>query len=89
MRREERGIGQKRTRVFFRGYFPTTFQRVKFFFNYLFAVFIATGNFVKIAQRVPVRITVDPDQEQSERLRPGLSVVVSIDTAGRLKNSPP
>ena len=49
----------------------------------------ATGNFVKIAQRVPVRITVDPDQEQSERLRPGLSVVVSIDTAGRLKNSPP
>ncbi|KAF1031481.1 MAG: putative multidrug resistance protein EmrK [Pseudomonas sp.] len=49
----------------------------------------ATGNFVKIAQRVPVRITVDPGQEQSERLRPGLSVVVSIDTAGRLKNSPP
>lgn len=43
----------------------------------------ATGNFVKIAQRVPVRITVDPDQEQSERLRPGLSVVVSIDTARR------
>lgn len=49
----------------------------------------ATGNFVKIAQRVPVRITVDPDQPESERLRPGLSVVVSIDTAGRLKNSPP
>jgi multidrug resistance efflux pump len=49
----------------------------------------ATGNFVKIAQRVPVRIAVDPDQAESERLRPGLSVVVSIDTAGRLKNSPP
>jgi len=49
----------------------------------------ATGNFVKIAQRVPVRITVDPDQAESERLRPGLSVVVSFDTAGRLKNSPP
>ena len=49
----------------------------------------ATGNFVKIAQRVPVRIIVDPDQAESERLRPGLSVVVSIDTAGRLKNSPP
>ncbi|KQM47824.1 disulfide bond formation protein DsbA [Pseudomonas sp. Leaf15] len=49
----------------------------------------STGNFVKIAQRVPVRITVDPDQAESERLRPGLSVVVSIDTAGRLKNSPP
>ncbi|KTC18536.1 disulfide bond formation protein DsbA [Pseudomonas marginalis ICMP 9505] len=49
----------------------------------------ATGNFVKIAQRVPVRISVDPNQAESERLRPGLSVVVSIDTAGRLKNSPP
>ncbi|PKH13731.1 multidrug transporter EmrA [Pseudomonas sp. 43NM1] len=41
----------------------------------------ATGNFVKIAQRVPVRITVDDGQDQSERLRPGMSVVVSIDTA--------
>jgi multidrug resistance efflux pump len=30
---------------------------------------------------VPVRISVDADQEQSERLRPGMSVVVSIDTA--------
>jgi multidrug resistance efflux pump len=49
----------------------------------------ATGNFVKIAQRVPVRITVDPGQAESERLRPGLLVVVSIDTAGRLKDTPP
>lgn len=40
----------------------------------------ATGNFVKIAQRIPVRITVDPDQPQAKRLRPGMSVVVSIDT---------
>ncbi|WP_311970118.1 HlyD family secretion protein [Pseudomonas baltica] len=40
----------------------------------------ATGNFVKIAQRVPVRISVDADQPQAQRLRPGLSVVVSIDT---------
>lgn len=40
----------------------------------------ATGNFVKIAQRVPVRITVDPDQDGARRLRPGMSVVVSIDT---------
>jgi len=43
----------------------------------------ATGNFVKIAQRIPVRITVDPDQAESERLRPGMSVVVSIDTAAQ------
>ncbi|MGV8863533.1 MAG: HlyD family secretion protein [Pseudomonas sp.] len=40
----------------------------------------ATGNFVKIAQRIPVRIVVDPDQPLAKRLRPGMSVVVSIDT---------
>jgi len=41
----------------------------------------ATGNFVKIAQRIPVRITVDDDQGDVDRLRPGMSVVVSIDTS--------
>lgn len=41
----------------------------------------ATGNFVKIAQRVPVRIAVDPAQAIAERLAPGMSVVVSVDTA--------
>ncbi|OAI94661.1 HlyD family secretion protein [Pseudomonas putida] len=40
----------------------------------------ATGNFVKIAQRIPVRITVDEDQPEAQHLRPGMSVVVSIDT---------
>ena len=40
----------------------------------------ATGNFVKIAQRIPVRITVDAGQPEAARLRPGMSVVVSIDT---------
>lgn len=40
----------------------------------------ATGNFVKIAQRIPVRITVDADQPVARHLRPGMSVVVSIDT---------
>ncbi|MBT9383941.1 HlyD family secretion protein [Pseudooceanicola sp. CBS1P-1] len=39
----------------------------------------ATGNFTKIAQRVPVRITIDPDQGQAARLVPGLSVEVSVD----------
>jgi multidrug resistance efflux pump len=43
----------------------------------------ATGNFVKISQRIPVRIIVDPDQPNLERLRPGMSVVVSIDTSGK------
>ncbi len=41
----------------------------------------ATGNFVKIAQRVPVRIAVDPGQPLAARLSPGMSVVVSVDTA--------
>ncbi|MDR6710953.1 multidrug resistance efflux pump [Pseudomonas hunanensis] len=40
----------------------------------------ATGNFVKIAQRIPVRVTVDADQAEAHRLRPGMSVVVNIDT---------
>lgn len=42
----------------------------------------ATGNFTKVAQRVPVRISVDPEQEMSEHLAPGLSVVVKVDTEG-------
>jgi len=41
----------------------------------------ATGNFIKIAQRVPVRIVVDPGQPLAERLAPGMSVVVSVDTS--------
>jgi multidrug resistance efflux pump len=43
----------------------------------------ATGNFVKIAQRIPVRISIDPNQDRAARLRPGMSVVVSIDTAAQ------
>jgi membrane fusion protein (multidrug efflux system) len=34
----------------------------------------ATGNFVKVVQRVPVRINLDPGQNEDHRLRPGLSV---------------
>ncbi|QJE01288.1 HlyD family secretion protein [Massilia forsythiae] len=41
----------------------------------------ATGNFVKIAQRIPVRISIDANQALAQRLRPGMSVVASIDTA--------
>jgi multidrug resistance efflux pump len=40
----------------------------------------ATGNFVKVAQRIAVRIRIDPGQAQSARLRPGMSVEVAIDT---------
>jgi membrane fusion protein (multidrug efflux system) len=40
----------------------------------------ATGNFIKIVQRVPVRIRLTPTKEIAERLVPGLSVSVEIDT---------
>ena len=40
----------------------------------------ATGNFTKIVQRVPVRIAVDPEALRLGVLRPGLSVVVAVDT---------
>ena len=36
----------------------------------------ATGNFTKIAQRIPVRITIDEGQDLAQYLAPGLSVEV-------------
>ncbi|MGW9330231.1 HlyD family secretion protein [Bosea sp. NPDC055594] len=39
----------------------------------------ATGNFTKIVQRVPVRIALAPEAIARHTLRPGMSVVVSID----------
>ena len=41
----------------------------------------ATGNFTKVPQRLLVRITVDTGQPLAERLRPGMSVLASVDTA--------
>jgi membrane fusion protein (multidrug efflux system) len=41
----------------------------------------ATGNFVKVVQRIPVRVKVDrSDSEFLNRLRPGMSAKVVIDT---------
>jgi multidrug resistance efflux pump len=40
----------------------------------------ATGNFVKVAQRIAIRIRIDPGQALAQRLRPGMSVEVTIDT---------
>jgi len=34
----------------------------------------ASGNYVKVVQRIPVRILLDPGQPEMERLRPGMSV---------------
>lgn len=45
----------------------------------------ATGNFTKIAQRLPVRIAIDPGQGIAERLAPGMSVVVRVDTAAQAR----
>ncbi|WP_225206104.1 HlyD family secretion protein [Novosphingobium huizhouense] len=40
----------------------------------------ATGNFVKVAQRIAVRIRLDPGQPLARRLRPGMSVEARVDT---------
>jgi membrane fusion protein (multidrug efflux system) len=40
----------------------------------------ATGNFTKIVQRIPVKVTIDPGQDLAGVLRPGMSVEPSIDT---------
>ncbi|MDB6179098.1 HlyD family secretion protein [Paracoccus sp. Z330] len=42
----------------------------------------ATGNFTKVAQRLPVRISVDPDQANADIMRVGMSVVPRIDVSG-------
>ncbi|MEN0054557.1 MAG: HlyD family secretion protein [Mucilaginibacter sp.] len=38
----------------------------------------ATGNFVKVVQRVPVKIKINASKEVLDRLRPGMSVKVSV-----------
>ena len=40
----------------------------------------ATGNYVKVVQRVPVKIVFEPGQDPDHRLRPGMSVTPTIDT---------
>jgi membrane fusion protein (multidrug efflux system) len=42
----------------------------------------ATGNFTRIVQRVPVRIRLDSGQQDSDRLRPGLSAEVTVRLSG-------
>lgn len=42
----------------------------------------ASGNFTKVVQRLPVRISIDPNQPLAKRLRPGMSVVADVDTSG-------
>jgi membrane fusion protein (multidrug efflux system) len=40
----------------------------------------ATGNFVKVVQRVPVKIVLEPNQDPEHLLRPGLSVAPTVYT---------
>jgi membrane fusion protein (multidrug efflux system) len=40
----------------------------------------ATGNFVKVVQRVPVRIAIDEKQDAEQLLRPGMSVTAKVYT---------
>lgn len=40
----------------------------------------STGNFTKVVQRVPVRISIDPT-EGSDEIRQGMSVIATVDTA--------
>jgi membrane fusion protein, multidrug efflux system len=40
----------------------------------------ATGNFTKVVQRIPVKIVLDPDPALADLLRPGMSVIATIDT---------
>ncbi len=38
----------------------------------------ASGNFVKVVQRLPVRIRLNPDQDPEHQLRPGMSVEARV-----------
>ena len=40
----------------------------------------ATGNFVKVVQRVPVKIVLEPNQDPEHLLRPGMSVTPTVYT---------
>jgi membrane fusion protein (multidrug efflux system) len=39
----------------------------------------ATGNFTKVVQRIPVKLTLTADNPLHGRIRPGMSVQVEVD----------
>jgi membrane fusion protein (multidrug efflux system) len=43
----------------------------------------ATGNWIKVVQRVPVRIELDPKELAAHPLRVGLSMEATVDTAAQ------
>lgn len=38
----------------------------------------ATGNYVKIVQRIPVKLVLDPGENRDRQLRPGMSVIPTV-----------
>jgi len=46
----------------------------------------ATGNYVKVVQRLPLRIRLDPNQPNFSRLRPGMSVEAKVYLDAKGKN---
>jgi len=45
----------------------------------------ATGNFTKVVQRIPVKIALDRSNEPSIELRPGMSVIPTIETKSQAR----
>ncbi|MBO9537495.1 HlyD family secretion protein [Herbaspirillum sp.] len=45
----------------------------------------ATGNWIKVVQRLPVRIAIDPKELAQRPLSVGLSMMVEIDTRGQIQ----
>jgi membrane fusion protein (multidrug efflux system) len=41
----------------------------------------ASGNFVKVVQRLPVKIVLDQQQDHEQPLRPGMSVIARVYTS--------
>lgn len=89
----------KRVRVGQRAYFYTDLDKSKVFEGYVesispgtgvvFSLFPpenATGNWVKIVQRVPVKIKIKENQKGLEILRLGLSVTCIVDTTSKNEN---
>jgi membrane fusion protein, multidrug efflux system len=49
----------------------------------------ATGNFTKVVQRIPVKIVLERDSSLGDLLRPGMSVIATIDTSSPPNASTP
>ena len=49
----------------------------------------ATGNFTKVVQRIPVKIALDGDNASLVELRPGMSVIPTIETRAKAPSARP